>query len=351
MNSALVQPASLPRKCVQGEQICRTPLEHGMFTRFGGPPPSDPQLHCSHQSIALMRCIFLRASRVPHDVLLKRHPAPRLRRHCATRPRLGSSDLWCQASTLSAVQENWRRLGLGVYNLSPPDLKCSKLSNQAPKMAPRFLLSRASPADMPEIVALQYASFPPVIRQAFMGCSSEADLPRLISKYTEKMTSDPYSVWLKVVDEGRVTEAGKQRIVAACNWDVYPNAHAPAPASTDDGPPEWLQGEARERSAKMNRDINEARRASMPGGFVHLHICFTDPDYRRQGAGKLMMDWGCEVADRLFLPAWIEASPEGNQLYVKHGFYDVGKAGGGLDGTNMRRDPRVSTMTVERDTR
>lgn len=35
-----------------------------------------------------------------------------------------------------------------------------------------------------------------------------------------------------------------------------------------------------------------------------------------------MMRWGCELADLLFLPAWVEASPEGNFLYKKFGFCD-----------------------------
>lgn len=53
-----------------------------------------------------------------------------------------------------------------------------------------------------------------------------------------------------------------------------------------------------------------------------LHICFTSPEYRRAGAGSKMMRWGCELADLLFLPAWVEASPEGNFLYKKFGFCD-----------------------------
>ena len=54
-----------------------------------------------------------------------------------------------------------------------------------------------------------------------------------------------------------------------------------------------------------------------------------------------MMRWGADLADQLFLPSWIEASPEGNFLYRKYGFYDVSNAAGGLAGTNMRRDPRT----------
>jgi hypothetical protein len=58
----------------------------------------------------------------------------------------------------------------------------------------------------------------------------------------------------------------------------------------------------------------------------------------------MMMKWGCDLADQLFLPGWIEASPEGNYLYKQHGFYDLEVAAGGLLGTNMKRDIRKSLI-------
>jgi hypothetical protein len=33
--------------------------------------------------------------------------------------------------------------------------------------------------------------------------------------------------------------------------------------------------------------------------------------------------WGCELADRLLVPAWVEASPFGHHLYETNGFKDV----------------------------
>ena len=37
----------------------------------------------------------------------------------------------------------------------------------------------------------------------------------------------------------------------------------------------------------------------------------------------MMMEWGNDVADALMLPCWIEASPEGELLYVQMGY--IGK--------------------------
>lgn len=60
----------------------------------------------------------------------------------------------------------------------------------------------------------------------------------------------------------------------------------------------------------------------------------------------MMMDWGCQLADLLGLPAWIEASEEGNFLYKRFGFYDHEKidAGEGITGMGMRRDAKVTAM-------
>ena len=54
-----------------------------------------------------------------------------------------------------------------------------------------------------------------------------------------------------------------------------------------------------------------------------------------------MMQYGCDLADQLFLPGWIEASDEGNFLYKTFGFYNFEKIGGELGGTNMKRDART----------
>lgn len=76
---------------------------------------------------------------------------------------------------------------------------------------------------------------------------------------------------------------------------------------------------------------------------LDLHICFTSPEYRRKGAGSLMLQWGCDLADHLALPGWIESSVEGNFLYKRFGFYDVAKMKdqGDMSGTFMKRDART----------
>lgn len=78
---------------------------------------------------------------------------------------------------------------------------------------------------------------------------------------------------------------------------------------------------------------------------LELNICFTDPEYMRRGAGSMMLEWGCKLADHLSYDAWIEASPSGNQLYKHFGFGDVSIIEeGGLSGTTMKRDRRMDPI-------
>ncbi|RMZ11072.1 hypothetical protein D0864_01093 [Hortaea werneckii] len=220
-----------------------------------------------------------------------------------------------------------------------------------------FCLSRLEPSeDMLQLVQVAYDCFPPMVREMFMGCKSEADLPRLAQHYLKEIREDPFTVWLKVVDRA----SGK--IVAGSQWKVFPSF---SPASADDKPAEWLEGEDLTKATQILEKMNAARRAANSKGYVRescslaqmwirltlvlthdslidLHICFTHPNYRRKGAGGMMMNWGCNVADALMLPSWIEASPEGNFLYKNHGFYDYERIYDGEfgDSSNMRREPR-----------
>lgn len=53
----------------------------------------------------------------------------------------------------------------------------------------------------------------------------------------------------------------------------------------------------------------------------------------------MMMKWGCDLADQLFLPGWVEASEEGSALYRTFGFYDYEHLKEPLTGINMKRYP------------
>lgn len=59
----------------------------------------------------------------------------------------------------------------------------------------------------------------------------------------------------------------------------------------------------------------------------------THPDYRRRGSASMLIRWGCELADRDGVVAYVDASPAGAPLYQKFGFKDC-------------RDPELSAKGV-----
>jgi len=61
----------------------------------------------------------------------------------------------------------------------------------------------------------------------------------------------------------------------------------------------------------------------MQGPGVLLDLLFTHPDGQGKGAGKMMVNWGCERADELGVGAWVEASHQGAWLYERCGFKRV----------------------------
>lgn len=59
------------------------------------------------------------------------------------------------------------------------------------------------------------------------------------------------------------------------------------------------------------------------------------------GAARLLMQWGCDVADALGVPAWVEASFVGQPLYKCYDFVDVGVLEGHV--IYMKRMPKTAT--------
>lgn len=64
----------------------------------------------------------------------------------------------------------------------------------------------------------------------------------------------------------------------------------------------------------------------------------THPDYRRRGAGSMLIQWGCDVADREGAGAYIDASKAGAPLYAKHGFVDHSDPTAGGEIASMMRN-------------
>ena len=148
--------------------------------------------------------------------------------------------------------------------------------------------------------------------------------------------SDPTSYWQKVTDR----ETGK--IVAGALWKICETN----PFEQQDTHPEayWFpEGGQREfvNKALEQFDAPRAKLAPRPQlcmSIFRIHLCsllsrylklmshvvlniiFTHPDYRREGAGDLILEWGIRKADQMGVEMWLDATVYGVPLYKKHGF-------------------------------
>ncbi|TKX18257.1 acetyltransferase (GNAT) domain-containing protein 13 [Elsinoe australis] len=203
-------------------------------------------------------------------------------------------------------------------------------------MAP-FTLSPLREEEVAELVVLEFKTFPnPVIQDTFMGPNTPSGHEMVRQRYLRTMKSDPHDYWIKVTDKA----TGK--IIAASNWKICQST-IPDHETSEDTSYTWLQDKP-ERLAVAQRimgDVIKARKENFREPYVH-------PDYARRGAGSMMLKWGTALADQLFLPAWVESSPNGSLLYRTHGFeHHQSKAEG--QGTIMYRPARPSTIEGGKD--
>ena len=72
----------------------------------------------------------------------------------------------------------------------------------------------------------------------------------------------------------------------------------------------------------------------------------THPDYQRRGAGSMLVQWGCDLADRDGVSAYVDASKEGAPLYQKHGFVDYSLPGSDVASMARRKKTAWSFFRV-----
>ncbi|KEQ85175.1 hypothetical protein M438DRAFT_318351 [Aureobasidium pullulans EXF-150] len=203
-----------------------------------------------------------------------------------------------------------------------------------------FILTRAhTPHDFDSIVALEFKTFTdPHLREIFMGPDTPDGHAYLSSFYQKTLHTNASDVWVKVEEK----KTGK--IVGASNWRVHMGSVPKHELAEEDLGWAWLECD----EEKLNKvkgvitGIMGVRKSLFTEPYCQLHICFTDPDYQRRGIGSMMLQWGSDLADQLFLPSWVEASPAGNFLYRKFGYKDIEvNESGEMQGSTMRREAIV----------
>lgn len=98
--------------------------------------------------------------------------------------------------------------------------------------------------------------------------------------------------------------------------DVYPTASDWKPE-----PIGWLTGSELERAEALITPLTSAReRLWSNERYVYCHVVAVDPEFQRQGVGKLLMEEALRIARQAGLPIYLESSREAVRLYEGLGF-------------------------------
>ncbi|KAF7596879.1 hypothetical protein BBP40_011924 [Aspergillus hancockii] len=192
-------------------------------------------------------------------------------------------------------------------------------------------LEHATLEDIPAITNLWYNAFSIPAMLAIWP-----DTPGVRQWWDDANRSDmlnkPHEKYLKIVDPSQ------GRIVAYAKWSLE--------TAEERGPrfPPWHPDMDARGNDEFVQNL-ESSRARLVGGKknFYLDMIATHADYRRKGAARLLIDWGCRVADQKNAFVYIDASADGRPVYEKFGFVDRSDARSAAAGlASMVREPRTT---------
>ncbi|KAL8687268.1 MAG: hypothetical protein Q9218_006507 [Villophora microphyllina] len=176
--------------------------------------------------------------------------------------------------------------------------------------------------DFPDLIECEWVSYETPYNGFFqLYCPTTGNGPNARAESMKESTErqlawhkeDPTSIWLEVVDN----ESGK--VVGAAQWNIH--SSNPYPNGIEDTDAFWWpDGEGRKFASMALEQWYAPRGQRMRKPHILLNICFVHPEWRRRGAGSMLVNWGVQKANELKLDTFIEAAEPGIPLYLKHGF-------------------------------
>ncbi|GKT51917.1 uncharacterized protein ColSpa_12098 [Colletotrichum spaethianum] len=206
-----------------------------------------------------------------------------------------------------------------------------------------LILEPATVEDVPALTEVWFAAFAqdPEIARLW------PDTPRVRAWWDganrDDMLAKPFQRFVKVVDPGSADARGRARIAAWSKWDTsmpaqrgrrYPPCCEDMPGEVFDA---FFEKEERERGRVMGRRSITVRGDCCPASDRDLDTLVTHPDYQRRGAGSMLLEWGCGLADENGVAAYVDASKAGKGLYERFGFVDKSEADAGEVASMARR--------------
>ncbi|RMJ01506.1 hypothetical protein CDV36_015752 [Fusarium kuroshium] len=185
-------------------------------------------------------------------------------------------------------------------------------------MAPYSLvLERAALDDIPALTELWYAGFTdPGVRYLW------PDTPGVRRWWDDAnrqgLANKAYQHYMKVIDTNSKDRQGRPLTVAFAKWDMA--------TQEERGPryPAWNQDMPLQAIESFIQSLEISRQQVMSRKTKHYYLdtLVTHPEYRRRGAGSMLMRWGCDLADENGVEVYVDASRDGSFLYRKFGFVE-----------------------------
>ncbi|KAJ5109252.1 hypothetical protein N7456_005927 [Penicillium angulare] len=194
---------------------------------------------------------------------------------------------------------------------------------------PSLMIQEVIVEDIPALSQLWYTAFSiPVNLRMF------PDTPAIREWWDKANRHDllhnTYRKYFKIVDLGK-----SDVLVAYAKWDLDPSV-------SGEKFPLWHEESDQEACEHLFTVGSENRKAFF-GDRKHyyLDMLVVHPEYRRQGAASMLIQWGCDLADKNSMPAYIDAHEDAAPLYRKFGFKDRTDLGVSSEGAiAMIREPQ-----------
>ncbi|KAB8262343.1 acyl-CoA N-acyltransferase [Aspergillus pseudonomiae] len=191
-------------------------------------------------------------------------------------------------------------------------------------------LREVGPDDIPKITDVWFRAFGTPHNLALIP-----DTPGVRTWWNEAHYHDlmnrPYQKYIKIVDAAHPSD-----IMAYAKWDLQPDECG------ERFPPWHPESNAELCTQYFGGNENQRRNLMQGRKHYYLDMLCTDPQHQRRGAASLLVQWGCDLADRNGAAIYIASSDQGIGLYRKFGFKLLEGRDDTPEGANpMVREPRL----------
>ncbi|KAK2827851.1 hypothetical protein FQN49_007275 [Arthroderma sp. PD_2] len=175
------------------------------------------------------------------------------------------------------------------------------------------------PEDVMELAILERAAFDgePLTHLMF-GSPSPSALSWRADRFSESI-ADPGCRWVKIVQDGKIVGAALWGHRTSTDWmDKLTGAEKETEYKEEDDKLAQGNKQARHDFLTWLYGVRKRRMGGKP--HILLYLLIVHPDYQRRGIGGAFIRDGVQQAEKLGVPAWLEASTAGFSVYKAHGF-------------------------------